>query len=72
MAKNRWWRHDNGYHRGWDKRKGMSVAIVKAGAIVTIIVEKARTWTPPLNASGNGAQCLMRRSASYQAYKPAL
>ena len=19
--KNRWWRHDNGYHRGWDKRK---------------------------------------------------
>lgn len=37
--KNRWWRHDNGYHRGWDKR--MSVAIVKAGAIVTIIVEKA-------------------------------
>ncbi|EGZ4372107.1 DUF2502 domain-containing protein, partial [Salmonella enterica subsp. enterica serovar Cerro] len=19
--KNRWWRHDNGYHRSWDKRK---------------------------------------------------
>ncbi|STM14970.1 protein [Escherichia coli] len=22
-AKNRWWRHDNGYHRGWDKRKSV-------------------------------------------------
>ncbi len=40
-VKNRWWRHDNGYHRGWISVKRMSVAIVKAGAIVTIIVEKA-------------------------------
>lgn len=39
--KNRWWRHDNGYHRGWISVKRMSVAIVKAGAIVTIIAEKA-------------------------------
>lgn len=41
--------------------KRMNVAIVKAGAIVTIIVERPRTWTPPLNTFANGAQCLMRR-----------
>ncbi|HGG9046569.1 TPA: DUF2502 domain-containing protein [Enterobacter hormaechei subsp. xiangfangensis] len=21
LRQNRWWKHDNGYHRGWDKRK---------------------------------------------------
>ena len=21
IGENRWWRNDNGYHRGWDKRK---------------------------------------------------
>lgn len=41
--KNRWWRHDNGLATtvAGISVKRMSVAIVKAGAIVTIIAEKA-------------------------------
>ena len=39
--KNRWWRHDNATTVAGISVKRMGVAIVKAGAIVTIIAEKA-------------------------------
>ncbi len=35
-GQNRWWRHDDGYHRGWDGVKRMNAVIGKAGAIATI------------------------------------
>lgn len=59
--KNRWWRHDNGYHRGWDKRKAYERGYREGWRDRDDPWKRPRTWTPPLNASVNGAQCLMRR-----------
>ncbi len=42
-VKSRWWRHDSGYHRGWDDVKRMNAVIGKAGAIAIIAGEAGVT-----------------------------
>ena len=50
-VKNRWWRHDNGYHRGWDKRKAYERGYREGWRDRDDHRRKGRwTWSPPLKA----------------------